>query len=197
MRITGGDLKGKEITSKKQKDTHIRPTSGKIREAIFNLLSHGKFLSEVDFIDEDNPSIVKDRVIADIYSGTGILGFESLSRGAKTVIFADQSNESLRLSQSTAKKFQAEDNCIFTRCNATSLPNPYAVADLIFMDPPYEQNLVSPCLQSIKHSNWLRKGGIVIVEHSKKEEISDSEDFKILDRRPYNNTVVIIIKKVT
>lgn len=196
MRITGGSLKGSEIISKKQKDTHIRPTAGKIREAIFNLLHHGKFLNEVDFLDDNNPSIIEDRVVADIYSGTGILGFEALSRGAKTIILADESDESIKLSKKTAHKLRLEDKTIFLRCNATNLPTPPAIVDLVLIDPPYEKNLVMPCLKSLIDKNWLRDGGIVLVEHSKKEDVLETTPFKILDSRPYNNTMVTILKKV-
>lgn len=197
MRITGGNFKGKEITSKKQRDSHIRPTAGRVREAIFNLLKHGKFLSEVDFIDENNPTLLYDRTIADIYSGTGILGFEALSRGAKAVIFADNNDESIRISQRNAANLQIEDKCIFSHCNATNLPTPPAIADVIFMDPPYEKGLLAPCLSSIAKAGWLRDGGVIVAEHSKKEDIFDDKDFKILDSRPYNNTVVTILKKIS
>ena len=79
MRITGGTLKGKEVISKKKRHVHIRPTSGKVREALFNMLKHGRFLKEIDLISEDGRSIIEGRVIADIFCGTGILGFESSS----------------------------------------------------------------------------------------------------------------------
>jgi len=194
MRITGGEFKGKQIISKNQRDIHIRPTSGKVREAIFNLLAHGKFLNEVDWLTVENPSILEDRVVADLYCGTGILGLEAFSRGAGTIIFADQNDKSLKIAEKNVEEFRANDKCIFVRTDCDNLPTPPALIDILFMDPPYDRNLVSKTLKSIKHANWLRDNGVIIVEHSKKEEIEEIKGLKILDSRQYNNTVITILK---
>lgn len=196
MRITGGTLKGKEVISKKKRHVHIRPTSGKVREALFNMLKHGRFLKEIDLISEDGRSIIEGRVIADIFCGTGILGFESFSRGADKVIFVDQSEESLKIARQNAEKFNLIEVSAFVRSSSINLPLALEKADIIFMDPPYGKNLVKPALFSIEDKDWINDGGIIVVEHSKKEDLKNWGNFKILDQRSYNNTVITIFQKI-
>ncbi len=196
MRITGGEFKGRDVLSKKERDTHIRPTSGKVREALFNLLAHGKFLSEVDFLTDENPSLIHGRIVADLYAGTGVLGYEALSRGASKVIFADMNDKSLKIAQSNAEEFKVNDRCMFIRTPCDNLPSPPALADVVFIDPPYDKKLVNKSIKNIASTGWLKDGGILVVEHSKKEEVEEIEGYKFLDSRQYNNTTLTILKRV-
>ncbi len=194
MRITAGNLKNKEVLAKKK--THIKPTSSRVRMAVFNLLNHGKFLHKIDIINDENPSIVQDRIIADIFCGTGILGFEALSRGAKKVIFIDQSGESLQIARGNAAKLGVSDRCMFIQSDSTNLLKCTTEVDLVLMDPPYDQNLVMPALKSIAASGWIKNGGLVIAEHGKKDKVESTETFELLDEREYNNTRLSFFKKI-
>lgn len=196
MRITAGKFKNKEILSYKDKKGELRPTSSKVRQAVFNLLAHGKFLREVDFITEENPNLIQGRVIADIYCGTGIMGFEAASRGAEKLIFVDFNNQTLNVAKKNAYNLNFQQHSYFYNADATKLPKAPFSADVIFMDPPYEMKFAPPTLKSLLENGWLKKGGVVIIEHSKKEDIAETEHFKLLDVRDYNNTKLSIFKLV-
>ncbi len=194
MRITAGNLKNKEVLAKKK--THIKPTSSRVREAIFNLLSHGKFLSELEIINDENPNIVENRIIADIFCGTGILGFEAISRGAKKVVFIDQNTESLQIARSNASKLGVIEKCNFIQADATNLINCNIEIDLVFLDPPYNKNLVTPTLKSIVKNNWIKKGGLIMAEHGKLDKIEEISGLQQIDYREYNNTRLAFFKAI-
>ncbi len=194
MRITAGTLKNREVFSFKDKEGSLRPTSSKTRQAVFNLLSHSKFLHEIDFLTEENPSLIRDRVIADIYCGTGIVGFEAYSRGAKTLIFVDKNGQTLDMVKKSAQKLGAYENCLFVRSSAVQLPSPRIKADVIFIDPPYNKDLIVPTLQSLAANMWARDGGVVICEHSIKERFTPFAPYTLLDQREYNNSFITILK---
>ena len=194
MRITAGRLKNREVFSYKDKEGSLRPTSSKTRMAVFNILQHSKFLQEIDFLNEENPSLIQDRVIADIYCGTGIIGFEAYSRGAKTLVFVDKSGMTLDMAKKSAKNMGIDGDCIFIRSSATLLPPPPVKADLVFIDPPYNKDLVAPTLKTLADNMWTRNGGVVIVEHSIKEKFEVKAPYIQLDQREYNNTHITILK---
>jgi 16S rRNA (guanine966-N2)-methyltransferase len=194
MRITAGSLKNKEVLSFKDKDKTVRPTSSKVREAVFNLLRHGRFLSEVDFLDDENPNLIENRVIADIFCGTGIVAFEALSRGASKVILVDQNDQSLQTARANAKSLAVSEKCVFLKANALQLPTAIYECDVIFLDPPYNIGILNPSIECLIKNKWLKKGGIIIAEHSKTEEVKDNEKLQKLDYRKYNNTSVTILK---
>ncbi len=194
MRIISGRLKNREVLSYKDKEGELRPTSSKTREAVFNLLKHGKFLQEIDFLTPDEPSILEGRTVADIFCGTGIMGFEAYSRGAEKLIFIDKNNMTIDLVKKTAAKMNIIEDCNFIRADATALNSTRLRADLIFLDPPYNRALVNPTLKSIALSGLCRDGGVVIVEHSIREKLEESDDYKLLDQREYNNSFISILK---
>ncbi len=194
MRITAGKFKNKPILSYKDKKGELRPTSSKVRQAVFNLLQHGKFLREVNFITEENPSLIHGRIIADIYCGTGIMGFEAASRGAEKILFVDLNGRTLDITKENAENLGITRECMFNKADGTKLPRAPLRCDVIFMDPPYEMKLVPPTMKSLLENGWLRDGAVIIAEHSKKEDIETPEGFILLDKRPYNNTQLSIFK---
>jgi len=194
VKITGGKFKNKNILSYKDKKGELRPTSSKVRQAVFNLLAHGRFLHEVDFLTEENSSLIDGRVIADIYCGTGIMGFEAASRGAKKLVFVDMNGRTLDTAKENAANLKMMQDCFFMKADATKLPSAPMTADIIFMDPPYEMKLAPATMKSLLENGWIRNGGVVIVEHSKKEDVPEPEGFALLDSRDYNNSRLSIFK---
>lgn len=207
MRISGGTFRGKEIISKKKQDNHIRPTSARVRESLFNLLRHGRFLDELGDYNSE-ASLIEGANIADLFCGTGILGFEALSRGAASAIFVDRNQDSLDIVRSNIAKFKLDTQTKLLKSDSSVLPISRIAYDIIFMDPPYNEGLILPTLRSIRSSGWLRKDGLVCVEHSKKEELPNVIDlseeknavkiavepkyngYKIIDSRKYNNSAL-------
>jgi 16S rRNA (guanine966-N2)-methyltransferase len=162
--------------------------------AVMNLLTHSKFLHDIDFLSEENNSLLQDRVIADIYCGTGIMGFEAYSRGAQKLLMVDKNGLTLDTAKKTAAKLGIIDDCYFIRSDATRLATPPQKADVIFLDPPYDRALVAPTLKSLADNMWPRNGGVIVVEHSVKEEFDIEKPYKLLDKRKYNNSYITILK---
>lgn len=196
MRITGGYLKGKEVLSYKDREKTIRPTSSKVREALFNLLKHGKFLGGVDFYDPESNSLLEGRTMLDLYSGTGMFSFESLSRGLAKAIMVDKNEHNINMAKKTATNLDVIDQCKFMRGNATDLPYATEECDIIFLDPPYGKRLFLPSVKSAIKNGWLKQGGVIIAEHSKQEDLQRLKKLETLDSRRYNNTNISILKYV-
>jgi 16S rRNA (guanine966-N2)-methyltransferase len=194
MRITAGIYKNKLIESYRDKEKQLRPTSSKVREAVFNLLRHGKFQFEDEFVSDDNPSLIDDRVIADLYSGTGIMSFEALSRGAKFAILVERKNETAEIIKKNAEHVGVTDKIQILKADATWLPAISMQPDVIFMDPPYNKGLVKPTLKSLIKSNWVKKGSVVFIEHSKVEDITSDIGFKLFEEKHYNNSALSIMQ---
>lgn len=186
MRIISGKHKGRRIELGKEAAPHVRPTSDFAREAIFNILTHSDLgLNRHAFIDQD---------IADACCGTGALGLEALSRGARHVTFIDKSREALANASYNAEKMHEENNVDFLQADVAKLPRarrPYA---LVFLDPPYFCNMLEPALSAIAAGGWLLPDGIVVAEHGAKEHITIPKAFTILDQRRYGKAIINILK---
>ncbi|MBG78780.1 MAG: 16S rRNA (guanine(966)-N(2))-methyltransferase RsmD [Alphaproteobacteria bacterium] len=150
MRIVSGKYGGRVLKS--PSDQSIRPTSDKIRGAIFNAL-----LSRINLDDA--------RVI-DLFSGSGALGLEALSRGATHCHFVDKSNGSLRLAKDNAQALGVlDDAASFANMDAAQLPRAKDTpATLAFLDPPYDRGLVGPALLSLHQGGWLTQEAWCVAE---------------------------------
>ena len=157
MRIIGGSLRGRRLLA--PASAAIRPTADRARETLFNMLAHGVVAFE-------------GISIADIYAGTGALGFEALSRGAARAIFVDQNPAALDLVRRNAMAFGMEDAVGIIRADARRLPSAAAPVDVVFLDPPYRQGLVPPTLMALHRQGWLKTGSIIVVETGHDEDIA-------------------------
>ena len=161
MRVVGGKHKGRTLIAPSGQRT--RPTSGRVRETVFNILGHS--------INNFNVSGVS---VVDIFAGTGALGFEALSRGAKHATFIDSSRRALDIVKRNAAILDEWRNTTLLKLDATHfLPPPSAAkapCGLAFLDAPYEQELSLPALLGIVNKGWVKSGAIVIVEMAAKEE---------------------------
>lgn len=186
MRITGGRLGGRSLVS--PDDERVRPTSDKVRQAIFNVLAHRDF--DIGF------SLEGARVI-DLFAGTGALGIEALSRGASYALFVDDSAESRALIRTNVEALAFTGVTKIWRRDATSL-GPIAAGaggpfELAFLDPPYRKDLVPRALASLRDGNWLAPNAIVVVETAKDEQVSPADEYTLLDDRLYGDTRVTIL----
>ena len=144
MRIIGGARRGLRLAELGEGDTaaHLRPTSDRVREAIFNLLinAHG------------NP--VTGARVLDLFAGTGALGLEALSRGASEATFVDDGTRAMALLKANIAKMRAEVDTRILRHNATGMPpNTGAPFSLVFLDPPYGKALGEAALASAAKGN--------------------------------------------
>lgn len=177
MRIIGGKYRGKKLHS--VRGTSTRPTSDRTREAIFNIIAHQ----------------VRGARVLDLFAGTGALGLEALSRGAQSAVFIDNNHQSLTVLRDNLAglSLQRPTNIIqwdLTR-NLDCLHSIPQTFDLVFMDPPYNKNLITPVLGHLHISQALENGALIIVEHSRHEPVQpDPLGFEIVDHRRYGKTLV-------
>ena len=194
MKITGGKYRNKNIEAMKERT--LRPTTSRIREAMFNLLKHGKFLFSDEFIEDDNPDRVEGRRVVDLFCGTGALGIEALSRGAEHVTFIDQNSKTLSLARANVQHIGELEHASFIRSDSTLLLPTSRPCSLVFIDPPYKQNLAYPAMKSLAQQGWLEVGAVIMVEQGKQDDTSMPEGFQLLDARVHDKTRITIAQYV-
>lgn len=159
MRIIAGKYRGLVLKGPKHKG--LRPTADRVREALFNII--GARVSDADFLD--------------LFAGTGAIGIEALSRGAKSVVFNDNNFQSIKLLQENLKIVTADTQCKIMQSPAElsliRLAKDERKFDLIFLDPPFEaeNQLLPQVFTEIKEYRLLKEDGWLIVEHPRKMEL--------------------------
>lgn len=185
MRIIGGKHKGTALASLGAGDAaaHLRPTSDRTRESLFNLLAHG-----------DYPPLEGARVL-DLFAGTGALGFEALSRGAAHVLFVDEGAKARALIRTNTDTLRAIGPTRLFRRDATRLgENRDAPYDLIFIDPPYGKGLGERAIESALAGGWVAPGAIVVLEEAARSAIAPITGLTQQDERRYGDTIIRIFK---
>lgn len=185
MRIVGGELKGRRLESPQGRD--IRPTSDRAREALFNLLMHGPY-------DGPDGPAPKGLYVLDVFAGSGALGLEALSRGARRATFIEKDREAARLIRRNAEALGLEERIELLQRDA-SLPGHAARPhDLAFLDPPYGSGIGGAALSALAESGWLAPGAICLLEIGKAETLSPPADFRELDVRRYGAACVHVLR---
>lgn len=179
MRIVGGRLRGRPIAG--PVGDAIRPTSDRLREAIFNILLHAH-----------DDAVAGARVL-DLFAGTGAMGIEALSRGAAQALFVEDASAARGLIRQNLDALGLGDAGRLFRRDATRMGSaasqePYSVA---FCDPPYAQDLAGRALSSCAAGGWLAPGALVVVEEKAAAAFALPDGFSDLDRRRYAETEII------
>jgi len=186
MRITGGTFGGRTLVA--PRDDRVRPTSDKVRQAVFNILLHNGF--GTGFTPEGAR-------VADLFAGTGALGIEALSHGAAFCLFVDDAAESRALIRENVEALALTGASKIWRRDATKLGPMGAGAggpfELVFLDPPYHRGLIAPALASLREGGWLADGATLVVETAEDEDIPPTEGFERLDERTYGDTRVLFL----
>lgn len=182
MRIISGAHKGRRIELLKEATDHVRPTSDFAREAIFNIINHRNF-------DTDGHPYM-DQPVLDVFSGTGALGLEALSRGASEVTFVDKSREALANARYNATRMKEEARTRYVHTDATRMPKAKQPYGLVFLDPPYFKQLLPKTLQSLAQTGWLKPNALIIIEHDSRDQFPMPEDYNALDTRRYGRAVI-------
>ena len=184
MRIIGGRYKGTRLAAPGAQGggkAHLRPTSDRVRESLFNLLAHG-----------DYPEIEGARVL-DLFAGTGALGFEALSRGASRVVFIDDGPAARGLIRQNIDTLGVIGQTKLWRRDATRLgPCRGAAFNLIFADPPYGTDLGGRALTSAIDGGWIAPGAIVVLEQGASDAMPEPPGLDLKDDRTYGETRVMI-----
>jgi 16S rRNA (guanine966-N2)-methyltransferase len=183
MKIIAGKHKSRAIPTVKKAD--YRPSTAKLREAIFSIISSGEFLQ--------NP-VIEGAKVLDICSGTGSLAFESLSRGAEHITLIDNQVEYLRCARDFAEKIGEGENITVLHFNALNLPKSAYKYNLIFIDPPYHKNMVAKTISGLIAGNWLQEGAILVIEMAKTDDYVATEQVKVIKEKKYGNSKLLLLE---
>ncbi len=182
MRVISGKKRGFKL--KGPKSPSIRPTQDRIKESLFNILG---------YIDEES-------TVLDLFSGSGSVGIEFLSRGAKECYFVDGSVESIKIIKKNLINIEFTDKASVYKKDAfvaiKLLSKKGLKFDYIYIDPPYSELLEHKILQVICDADVIKETGIIIVEHSKKNTLEDSIILlNKVDSRNYGDKSLTFYKK--
>jgi 16S rRNA (guanine966-N2)-methyltransferase len=182
MRIVGGRLRGRALAG--PKSPAIRPTADRLRESLFNILTHAY----------DDP--VTGARVLDLFAGTGALGLEALSRGAKFAQFVDDGAEARALIRQNVEALGLAAATRIFRRDATKLgaAHPVAPFSLVFLDPPYGKGLAEQALASALEGGWLTGEALIVVEESV-GAFKPPAGFEETERRRYDDTEFTILRR--
>ena len=176
MRVIGGRLRGRNIAGPSTQA--IRPTQDRLRESLFNILMHAY----------ENPML--DARVLDLYAGTGALGIEAVSRGAKFTLFVDNGSEARALLRDNVESLGLGGVTKVYRRDASDPgpAHPVEPFSLVFIDPPYRQKLAEKSLAALRDGGWLVPDALLVVEEAKDAEFTAPEGYEELERRAYDET---------
>lgn len=183
MRVISGLRRGHKLKAPKGKD--VRPTEGRVKESLFNILGN----------------IDSNAIILDGFAGTGSIGIEFLSRGAKLCYFVDRSEESIKIIKENLSHTKFTEESIVEKKDLLllikDLGRDKIKFDYIYLDPPFNQlNLVEKVLNQISVSNILSDKGKIIIEHEKELELGDKAyNFEKTDYRSYGSKSMTYYRK--
>jgi len=183
MRIVGGRLKGRVLLAPSSRA--IRPTSERLRESIFDILEH-RF-----------PGRIEGARVVDLFAGSGALGVEALSRGARFALFVDNGAEARAVLRANVEALALGGVTRIWRADAARLGSapaggPFALA---FLDPPYGHGLAARALASLVEGGWLEPNALCVVEEAAKADIAGPEGLARVDERIYGDTRIVIFQR--
>ena len=182
MRVVGGRFKGRVLAGPRSRD--IRPTSDRLREALFNILAH-RF---------DLPG--QETRVLDLFAGTGALALEALSRGGAYAVMIETGTQGRGLIRENVEALGLTGATKIFRRDATKLGPAGTIApfDLIFCDPPYGKGLGEKALASALKGGWIAPGGLAVLEERADAGIDLPDGFTILDRRQASDAQLVFAR---
>lgn len=182
MRIIAGRFRGRALAAVGKGDAgaHLRPTSDRVRESLFNVLTHSVAIA--------------DARVLDLFAGTGALGLEALSRGAAHVTFVDDGRVAAGLIRRNVQITESAKQTRLIRRDARRLgQNPDAPFDLVFLDPPYGKGLGQVALDAVAAQGWIAPDATIVWEES--APMPAPPGFAVFDQRKYGDTHVTILRR--
>ncbi|YBV95305.1 16S rRNA (guanine(966)-N(2))-methyltransferase RsmD [Phyllobacteriaceae bacterium JZ32] len=181
MRIVGGRFRGRPLAT--PSTSAIRPTTDRTRESLFNILAH-RF-----------PEKLEGTRVLDLFAGTGALGLEAISRGARACLFVEESVEGRGLLRENIEAFGLQGQTKIFRRDACSLGvvgtmEPF---DLVFADPPYGKGLGEKAFLSALEGGWLNPDALLVLEEEVDAALALDDRFVVHDERNYGGTVIRLI----
>lgn len=171
MRVISGIYKGKYLKGFNIEGT--RPTMDRIKESLFGMIQND----------------IQNSICLDLFAGSGSLGIEALSNGAKKCYFNDSNNEMIKILKENLQN--VEDSIVLNKSYISFLDNIGETFDIIFLDPPYKMNLITPSIKKILDNDLLNKGGLIICEYEEENIVCS---LKAIKDKNYGSKKIIIYK---
>jgi len=182
VRIVAGKHRGARLVAPEGLD--VRPTSDRAREALFSMLTSGRF-----------GEVLRGHLVLDLFAGTGALGLEALSRGAEHVVLVENDRRAVAAIRANIAKLRAGGHAMVRDADAVSF-NERAVspAGLVLMDPPYGSGLWSPALQAVERGGWIDADTIIAIEVARSEPLEPPDGYQVLDDRRYGAARLVLLR---
>jgi 16S rRNA (guanine966-N2)-methyltransferase len=183
MRIVGGKHRGRRFAA--PPGDAVRPTSERAREALFNILAHGRFAPAPVF---------EDARVLDVFAGTGAFGLEALSRGARFATFIEIDRGARDVLAANIKALGETGRTRLLAVDATAPPRPDGPYDLVFLDPPYRSGLAVPTLEALARTGWLASAALVVVELAARGAFEPPAGLTLLEERRYGAGRLVFLR---
>ena len=178
MRIISGTRRGQKLFE--FEGTDIRPTTDRVRESMFNLISE----------------YLCDAHVLDLFGGSGALSFEALSRGAVDSVLCDVDDKAIALIRKNAERLKFKDKTEIVKISAQQFVEKNTQRyDIIFLDPPYNKGFIAPVIEGIIRTGALNEDGIIVLESDFIDEHGEFDGVKILKQRRYGRTYITIYQR--
>ncbi|HEV2301065.1 MAG TPA: 16S rRNA (guanine(966)-N(2))-methyltransferase RsmD [Stellaceae bacterium] len=184
MRIVGGRHRGRRILA--PPGEAVRPTGDRAREALFNILSHGKYAAA-------GPPFAEARIL-DAFAGTGAVGLEALSRGAAAAVFIERDPGALAALRRNVEALGEAGRASIMAIDATHPRHAAEPCALAFLDPPYQSGLAAPALLALAEAGWLDAGALAIVELAAREAFAPPAGFSLIEERVYGAARLVFLR---
>ena len=182
MRIISGTARGTKLYTLEGERT--RPTLDRVKESLFNIIQ----------------SKIHDRIFLDLFSGSGAIGLEAASRGAKMSILCDKSKDAIIIIKKNTEKAHLENKVkIFNKDFKDLLKSDIEKIDIVYIDPPYKTDYIFESLKIISENSILNEDGLIILETDEQDRVLKQIDklkFKIIDQRKYGRANLIFLNEV-
>ena len=186
MRIVGGRHRGRRLEA--PAGLEVRPTADRTREALFNILEHGRLAAD------GGVSPLSGARVLDGFCGSGALGLEALSRGAAHATFMDTSPAAVAATRANAARLDEAVRTTVLRADPTRPPPAPAPVGVVLLDPPYGSGLGAPALAALAAAGWIARDALCVVEASAKEPFAPPEGFAMLDERRYGKARLVFLR---
>ena len=183
MRIIAGKYKAKKLVAPEGKTT--RPTSDRVREAVFDVLESYLRKQTIGWADV---------TVLDAFAGTGALGLEALSRGALSLTAAEKDPAATACFWQNADVFVKSGLSIHLFADALNPPQAQGPVTFLFMDPPYDKGLVAPALDALSRQGWIDENTLCVIETEHREKNIFPDSFYAFDKRSYGKASVFFLR---
>ncbi len=179
MRVISGSARGRKLIAPPGLDT--RPTTDRVKESIFNIIS----------------PYLPAKSVLDLFSGSGALGIEALSRGSEHAVFVENDKSAFAVTRQNIDLARVADKADTILSDSLAyLGRASGQFDIIFLDPPYNTGLLTDSVNKIAENNLLSEGGIIVAESEHLGEEPPDSYFDIIKRAKYGKTTVFVLRKI-